>query len=572
MSTPLVHYKPLLIEVALSNAMSTYPVFALLDSGSAGNFISRSLVQRLQLQRTRCTAPLDVHSIVGKPLARKRVQYHTNNLVLRVGCLHVENVTFYILEDSTVDLILGRPWLIQHAPVISWSTGEILQWGKKCHSNCFPKLPRPSTQSPVLSLNATTIESPEQSRPVVVPPEYSSFSDVFCPRRASHLPPHRPWDCAIDLEPGQPLPRGKVYPLSVPEQEAMKNYIEEALQLGYIRPSKSPVASSFFFVAKKDGGLRPCIDYRALNNITVKFRYPLPLVPAALEQLRDAKIFSKLDLRSAYNLVRIRQGDEWKTAFVTPTGHYEYLVMPYGLSNAPSVFQGFINEVFREYLNLFVMVFIDDILIYSSNPTDHVKHVSLVLTKLREFQLFVKAEKSLFHQTAVHFLGYDISNHGISMDDQKVKAVLSWDAPHTVKGLQRFLGFSNFYRRFIHGFSLITAPLTSLLRNKPKSLSWTPEASEAFQKLKQAFASAPILRHPDPERKFIVEVDASTTGVGAVLSQCQGNPPRLHPCAYFSRKLSPAERNYDIGNRELLAIKLALEEWRHWLEGSKHPF
>ncbi len=174
-----------------------------------------------------------------------------------------------------------------------------------------------------------------------VPSCYAPFSDIFCPKRASKLPPHRPWDCAIDLLPGEPVPRGRIYPLSIPEQKAMKEYIEEALEQEYIRPSTSPAASSFFFVAKKDGGLRPCIDYRALNKITVKFRYPLPLVPAALEQLRGARIFTKLDLRSAYNLIRIREGDEWKTAFVTPTGHYEYRVMPYGLVNAPLSIPGF---------------------------------------------------------------------------------------------------------------------------------------------------------------------------------------------------------------------------------------
>ncbi len=161
------------------------------------------------------------------------------------------------------------------------------------------------------------------------------------------------------------MPRGKIYPLSLAEQKAMEEYIEEALQQGYIHPSSSPAASCFFFVPKKDGGLRPCIDYRALKNITVKFRYPLPLVPAALEHLCGATIFIKLDLRSAYNLIRICEGDEWKTAFVTPTGQYEYLVMPYGLVNAPSIFQDFMHEVLREFLHWFVLVYIDDLLIYS---------------------------------------------------------------------------------------------------------------------------------------------------------------------------------------------------------------
>ncbi|KAK3519698.1 hypothetical protein QTP70_001591 [Hemibagrus guttatus] len=211
---------------------------------------------------------------------------------------------------------------------------------------------------------------------------YSRFQDVFCPRKASKLPPHRPWDCAVDLIPGEPVPKGRIYSLSIPEEKDMEEYIKEALSQGYIRPSTSPAASSFFFVAKKDGGLRPCIDYRALKKITVKFRYPLPLVSLALERLCGATVFTKLDLRNAYNLIRIREGDEWKTAFVTPTGHYEYLVMPYGLVNAPSVFQDFMHAVLREFLHKSVLVYIDDILIYFRSMAEHRRQVEEVLQRL----------------------------------------------------------------------------------------------------------------------------------------------------------------------------------------------
>ncbi len=246
--------------------------------------------------------------------------------------------------------------------------------------------------------------------------------------------------------------------------------------------------------------------------------------------------------------------------------------MPYGLVNAPSVFQVFMNEVLWEYLHRFVLAYIDDILIYSWSLAEHCHHVAEVLQRLRQLRLFLKAEKCSFHQPSVQFLGYHIDSSGIRMDEGKVEAIKTWPQPTTIKELQRFLEFSNFYRRFIQNYSTLTNPLTNLLRNKPKSLSWSIADKEAFEKLKTSFTQIPILIHPDPGRPFIVEVDASTTGVGAFLSQQQGNPSRLHPCAFFSRKLSPAERNYDIGNRDLLAIKLALEEWRHWLEGAKHPF
>ncbi len=352
----------------------------------------------------------------------------------------------------------------------------------------------------------------------------------------------------------------------------MKSYIEEELAKGFIRPSTSPASAGFFFVKKKDGGLRPCIDYRGLNEISIKFRYPLPLVPAALEQLREARYFTKLDLRSAYNLIRIREGDEWKTAFSTTSGHYEYRVMPFGLSNSPSVFQSFINEVFRDMLNRWLIVYIDDILIYSRSLREHVQHVRAVLRRLIDHQLYAKAEKCEFHQESVSFLGYVISSGGVAMEDQKVHTVVNWPQPTNLKELQRFLGFANFYRRFIRNFRSIAAPLTSMTKRSSQRLTWSPTARQAFQTLKERFTTAPILHHPDPEREFVVEVDASSTGIGAVLSQRQGDPLKLYPCAFYSRKLTPAEQNYDVGNRELLAMKAALEEWRHWLEGAKHPF
>ncbi|KAL0185639.1 hypothetical protein M9458_017309, partial [Cirrhinus mrigala] len=352
----------------------------------------------------------------------------------------------------------------------------------------------------------------------------------------------------------------------------MKAYIEEELRKGFIRPSTSPASAGFFFVKKKDGGLRPCIDYRGLNEVTVKHRYPLPLVPAALEQLRKARYFTKLDLRSAYNLIRIKKGDEWKTAFSMTTGHYEYRVMPFGLSNSPSIFQALVNDVFRGELNRYVIVYIDDILVYSENLQDHVQHVRNVLQRLIHHQLHAKLPKCEFHQTSTSFLGYIISHEGVTMDELKVASVLNWPRPRTIKELQRFLGFANFYRRFIRNFSLVAAPLTNMTKKGPMVLKWTPQGEQAFTDLKTRFTTAPILRHPDPEKEFTVEVDASSTGIGAVLSQRHGVPGRLYPCAFYSRKLTAAERNYDVGDRELLAMKSALEEWRHWLEGSKKPF
>ncbi|KAA0722980.1 Retrovirus-related Pol polyprotein from transposon 297 [Triplophysa tibetana] len=560
-----------LLEIQLITSHSIVAGRALLDSGSSGNFISPSLLKRLEL-RFLPHAELKVETIQGKPLGRGRVKYQSPPITLRIGCLHQEQISFLVLEGSTVDVILGRPWLAQHSPEVGWESSEILRWSPACFQQCISSVPKPPVHHFPVQVNSTRVESPDPPSDLHIPSDYMEFKDVFSKQAATLLPPHRSWDCAIDLLPGATPPKGRVYPLSIPERKAMEDYIEETLSQNFIRSSTSPAASSFFFVGKKDGGLRPCIDYRTLNSQTVKLPYPLPLVPAALEELRGARIFTKLDLRSAYNLVRIREGDEWKTAFITPSGHYEYLVMPYGLSNAPAVFQGFMNEIFREYLHNFVIVYIDDILIYSRDLAEHRHHVIKVLQQLRKHQLYLKLEKCEFHRPTVQFLGYIVSAEGINMDQGKILAIQNWPLPQTVKELQRFLGFSNFYRRFIKSFSFMSSPLTSLLRRKPKSLSWNPEARAAFEELKRAFITAPVLTHPNPDLPFVVEVDASTTGVGAVLSQRHGDPLQLHPCAFFSKKLSPAEQNYDIGNQELLAIKLALEEWRHWLEGANHPF
>ena len=353
----------------------------------------------------------------------------------------------------------------------------------------------------------------------------------------------------------------------------MREYIQEALSNGFIRPSASPAGAGFFFVSKKDGGLRPCIDYRGLNSITTKNRYPLPLMNSAFERLQGASFFMKLDLRNAYNLIRIHLGDEWKTAFNTHDGHYEYLVMPFGLANAPSVFQAFVNDVLREKLERFVFVYLDDISIFSSTLTEHKDHVRQVLQALLDAKPFVKAEKCLFHVKTVTFLGFIVSEGMVHMDPNKVTAVLKWRVPQSVKEVQRFLGFANFYCRFIWNFNAVAAPIIASTKKEQSSrFAWNSEADKAFEELKKRSISKPVLVNSDLSLPFVIEVDASEVGVGAILSKRSQHDNSLHPCVYFSRSLPPDEKNYDVGDRELLAIKLALEEWRHWLEGAEQLF
>ena len=508
-----------------------------------------------------CT-PLKVSALDGGALPQ--ITHRTKPLELVVSGNHREQISFLVFPVKQAPLVLGYSWLQQHNPNINWADRRIEAWSIKCHSSCLLSA---EPASPITVQPSAEVD-PEMLR--LVPESYHDLKLVFSKSQACSLPPHRPYDCAINLLPGAPLPASRLYNISQAERQALEKYIKESLAAGLIRPSSSPLGAGFFFVAKKDGSLRPCIDYRGLNAITVKNRYPLPLLSSALEPVQSATVFSKLDLRNAYHLVRIRRGDEWKTAFKTPLGHFEYLVMPFGLSNAPAVFQSLVNDVLRDFLNLFVFVYLDDILIYSRTLSEHRHHVRLVLQRLLENRLFVKAEKCEFHKPSVTFLGLILEGGRVRSDPEKIRAVLEWPEPENRRELQRFLGFANFYRRFIRGYSQIAAPLHALTSVKT-SFRWNTEADSAFRDLKDRFSKAPILVHPDPSKQFIVEIDASDTGVGAVLSQCSGLDQKMHPCAFFSRRLSPAERNYDVGDRELLAIKLALEEWRHWLEGSEQP-
>jgi hypothetical protein len=270
-----------------------------------------------------------------------------------------------------------------------------------------------------------------------------------------------------------------------------------SLEWGWIRSSTSPARAPIHFVKKKDGTLRLCVDYRGLNAMTVKDRIPLPMIGEALDRVSSAKVYTKLDVKDAYDNLRIAKGDEWKTAFPTKYGLYEYLVMPFGLTNAPASFQRWMNEVLSDYLDVFCIAYLDDILIYSDNIEQHRQHGKMILERVEEVGLTLKVSKCEFHTDRTEYLGYIISLSSIQMDLEKVRAVAEWREPTNVKGVQSFLGFANFYRRFIQDFSKMTAPLTRLTR-KDTPWGWDDAAQSAFDQLKQAMVSEPILRHFDP--------------------------------------------------------------------------
>ena len=402
-----------------------------------------------------------------------------------------------------------------------------------------------------------------------IPPHCIDFIEVFNEKNCDILPPHREYDCEIRLKDNSELFYGPIYPLTEVERDELKKYIKENLEKGFIRKSSSPAGAPVLFVKKKDGSLRLCVDYRKLNEMTIRNSYPLPLISELIDRVKGAKYFTKLDLKSAYNLVRIKEGDEYKTAFRTRYGHFEYLVMPFGLKNAPATFQHFINDVLSEYLDEFAISYIDDILIFSNSLEEHHVHVRRVLKKLLENNLYVKLEKCEFDVTETSFLGYMLSKDGLKADPEKIKAILDWPIPTTVKEVQSFIGLCNYYRIFIKDFAKIALPIHKLTR-KNVPFNWGPEQQKAFEKLKELFTSTPILINPDSDKPFIVETDASSYAVGAILSQeFEG---KLHPVAFISSSLTKSQRNYPIFDKELLAIKVALEQWRHFLEGARHPF
>ena len=402
-----------------------------------------------------------------------------------------------------------------------------------------------------------------------LPPEYHDYLDVFSQAEADKLPPHRDADHKIDLEPGKVPPYGPLYGMSQDELKVLKKFLDENLEKGFIRPSNSSAASPVLFARKPGGGLRLCVDYRALNAITVKNRYPIPLIQETLARICRAKIYTKLDIIAAFNKIRMAAGEEWKTAFRTRYGLYESLVMNFGLCGAPSTFQKYINDLLHDYLDDFCTAYIDDILIYSDNEKEHKKHVRLVLARLREAGLQVDIDKCAFGVSEVRYLGLIITTQGVQMDQEKLKAVTEWKTPACVKDVQAFLGFANFYRRFIQGFSLLAKPLTQLTKKDTK-FEWSDKCEGAFQSLKLAFTTAPILIHFDPIKEVVLETDASDEVVAGVMSQYDAES-RLKPVAYFSTKMSPAECNYEIYDKELLAIIRAFELWRPELEGTEIP-
>ncbi|KAL4367666.1 hypothetical protein GQ457_05G008100 [Hibiscus cannabinus] len=388
----------------------------------------------------------------------------------------------------------------------------------------------------------------------------AAFPSVFEPPQG--LPPVRLNDHAIHLQPLATPVNVRPYRYPYFQKSEVERQVQHMLAQGLIRPSTSPFSSPVLLVKKKDGTWRFCIDYRALNAVTVRDKFPIPTADELFDELGNSKFFSKLDLLAGYHQIRVRDADVHKTAFRTHDGHYEFLVMPFGLTNAPSTFQATMNEIFRPFLRKFVLIFLDDILVYSTSWEDHLHHVRQVLQCLQDHGFVAKRSKCTFGQSSVEYLGHIISGQGLAVDPAKVLAITNWPRPTTISEVRGFLGIASYYRKFIRGFATIASPISDLLR-KGLQFEWTDMAQAAMDKLKQCLSSAPVLGLPDFTKDFQVETDASGQGIGAVLTQAG------RPLAYFSQKLCSRMQQASTYSREMYAITQAVAKWRQYLVGRK---
>ena len=473
---------------------------------------------------SQCTAPLKL-----------RFQRHTSNVV----CFVVDMLQQY-------DLILGDDWLVKHKAKMDFATRAcyIFKHGIRHTLPCAPRQTTPPPSADTLILNATQVA--RLHRQMVSPRTFSvmvrtskdennnhapslsvqhllqEYPEVFEPRTT--LPPKRNIAHTIPLEQGHKPPFRPIYRLSPLELNEVERQITELLKQGLIEPSSSPFGSPVLFVTKKDGSLRMCIDYRGLNKITIKNKYPLPRMDQLLDALSGAKVFSSLDLQSGYHQIRIPEEDVPKTAFRTPFGHYQFKVLSFGLTNAPSTFQATMNDIFRPYLNKFVVVYIDDILVFSKTHEEHLRHLRLVFQALKDNDFKVKLAKCEFERPEVKFLGHVVGQEGVKVDNDKIAVIEQWPRPTNIRAVRSFMGLAQYFRKFIANFSKTASPLTNLTK-KDVPFQWDDLCQESFNSIKYALTHAPVLALPDFSKPFEVICDASIEGIGAAL--LQGGKPRL---------------------------------------------
>nr|GEY65261.1 putative reverse transcriptase domain-containing protein [Tanacetum cinerariifolium] len=502
----------------------------LFDSGSDKTFVNTSFSHLIDINLVRLNTSYEVE------LADGRVA--STNIVLK-GCTinlvgHLFKIDLMPIKLGTFDVIIDMDCLVEQDAVIM------------CGSQLFV---------------AHVTEKEPQEKRIEDVPVIRDFLEVF-PDDLPGLPP--PWkvEFRIDLTPGAAPVARAPYRLAPSEMKELAKQLQELSKKGFIHPSSSPWGAPLLFVKKKDESFRMCINYRELNKLTVKNRYPLPRIDDLFDQLQGSSVYSKIVLRTGYHQLRIREEDIPITAFRTRYGHYEFRVMPFGLTNSLAVFMDLMNRVCKPYLDKFVIIFIYDILIYSKDKEEHEEHLKTILELLKREQLYEKFSKCDFWLDSVQFLGHVIGSEGVHVDPVRIAAIKNWATPTTPTEVRQFLGLAGYYRRFIEGFSLISKPLTKLTQ-KNKKFEWETETKDAFQTLKQKLCCAPILSLPEGSDDFVVYYDASLRGFRAVLMK------REKVIAYASQQLRTHEENYTTHDLELGAVVFALRLWRHYLYGTK---
>ncbi|GJS59448.1 putative nucleotidyltransferase, ribonuclease H [Tanacetum coccineum] len=538
----------------------------LFDSGADKSFISTSLASMLNIPPITIDTFYDIEMADGNLVS--------TNTVIQGCTLTLLNQSFEIdlmpIKLGSFDVVIGMDWLSKyHAKIlcdekvvhIPIDDETLIIRGDRSKTrlnliSCIKTERYISRGCQVFMIQVTEKKKSDEKRLEDIP-VVREFPEVF-PEDLPGLPPVRQVEFQIDLIPGAAPVARAPYRLAPSEMQELSNQLQELSDRGFIRPSTSPWGAPVLFVKKKDGSFRMCIDYRELNKLTVKNRYPLPRIDDLFDQLQGSSVYSKIDLRSGYHQLRVRDEDIPKTAFRTRYGHYEFQVMPFGLTNAPAVFMDLMNRVYKPYLDKFVIVFIDDILIYSRNEEEHANQLRIILELLKKEKLYAKFSKCDFWICIVQFLGHLIDSQGLHVDPAKIKAVKNWASPTTPMKVRQFLGLAGYYQRFIKDFSKIAKSLTELTQ-KNKKYIWGEDQETAFQLLKQKLCEAPILALPEGNDDFVVYYDASHQGLGAVLMQ------KEKVIAYASRQLKPNKENYTTHDLELGAVLFALKIRRHYL-------
>jgi len=530
--------------VRIQVTVGSTPLIALLDTGSTHNFIAEDAAVRFGLpiqSRPRLTATVANGEKVPCPG------------VIRSAPLVVQDDVFafdlFVMPLAGFDVVLGMQWMATLGCLVWDFAAGAVSFSRQGRTVCWTGV------APTSSHGSCTATS---SAPLL-DDLLAEYADVFVEPRG--LSPQRARDHCIVLKPEASPVAVRPYRYPAAHKDELERQCASMIEQGIVRRSDSAFSSPVILVKKADGSWRFCVDYRALNALTVKDAFPIPVVDELLDELHGARFFTKLDLRSGYHQVSMKPADIHKMAFRTHDGLYEFLVMPFGLCNAPATFQALMNDVLRAFLRRFVLVFLDDILIYSSSWTNHLRHLRIVLSELRRHQLFVKRSKCAFGESSVAYLGHTISASGVAMDSAKVQAIVDWPVPHSARAVRGFLGLAGYYRKFVHNYGTVTAPLTALL--KKEGFCWNADAAAAFTALKAAVTSAPVLAMPDFSKPFTVECDASSHGFCAVLIQ-EG-----HPIAFFSRPVAPRHRSLAAYERELIGLVHAVRHWRPYLWGRR---